>query len=40
MALFIVVMLICKHIPNIKRIANGTESKIGQHKTDAADNAE
>lgn len=34
MALFIVIMLICKHIPNIKRILNGTESKIGEHKSD------
>lgn len=34
MAVFIVGLLIIKHIPNIKRIINGTESKIGVHTND------
>ncbi|HBT63661.1 MAG TPA: acyl-phosphate glycerol 3-phosphate acyltransferase [Ruminococcaceae bacterium] len=33
MTLFISTMLILKHIPNIKRIINGTESKIGSDKS-------
>lgn len=34
MALVIVVMLIFKHVPNIKRILNGTENKVHFHKKD------
>lgn len=34
MALIIVVLLIFKHVPNIKRILNGTESKIGSRHKD------
>lgn len=34
MAVLIVGLLIIKHIPNIKRILNGTESKIGSSKQD------
>lgn len=34
MAVLIVGLLIIKHIPNIKRIINGTESKIGSSKQD------
>lgn len=34
MALIIVVMLIFKHLPNIKRILNGTENKVNFHKKD------
>lgn len=34
MALVIVVLLIFKHVPNIKRILNGTESKIGSRCKD------
>jgi glycerol-3-phosphate acyltransferase PlsY len=32
MTAFIAFILILKHLPNIKRILNGTESKIGSKK--------
>lgn len=37
MALIIVVLLIFKHVPNIKRILNGTESKIGSRHKDGGE---